>query len=76
MVIGIKVDYILKKLKKAIIVVLYKKGARAECKNHRPISLLSHVYKLFMTIIGNRITNDLIPVSPYLKLHINQAVEP
>ena len=45
--------------KKALIVVLYKKGDRSECKNYRPISLLSHVYKLFMTIIGNRIIDDL-----------------
>ena len=54
--------------KKALIVVLYKKGDRAECKNYRPISLLSHIYKLFMTIIGNRITNDL-----YSCLPISQA---
>ena len=45
--------------RKALIVVLYKKGDRSECKNYRPISLLSHVYKHFMTIIGNRITDDL-----------------
>ena len=35
--------------KKALIVVLYKKDDRSECKNCRPISLLSHVHKLFMT---------------------------
>ena len=50
--------------KKALIVVLYKKGDRSECKNYRPISLLSHVYKLFMTIIGNRITEDLYSCFP------------
>ena len=50
--------------KKALIVVLYKKGDRSECKNYRPISLLSHVYKLFMTIIGNRITDDLYSCFP------------
>ena len=50
--------------KKALIVVLYKKGDRAECKNYRPISLLSHIYKLFMTIIGNRITDDLYSCLP------------
>ena len=50
--------------KKALIVVLYKKGDRAECKNYRPISLLSHIYKLFMTIIGSRITDDLYSCLP------------
>jgi len=50
--------------KKALIVVLYKKGDRSECKNYRPISLLSHVYKLFMTIVGNRITDDLYSCIP------------
>ena len=50
--------------KKALIVVLYKKDDRSECKNYRPISLLSHVYKLFMTIIGNRITDDLYSCFP------------
>ena len=45
--------------KNALIVVLYKKDDRSECKNYRPISLLNHVYKLFMSIIGNRITSDL-----------------
>jgi len=50
--------------RKALIVVLYKKDDRSECKNYRPISLLSHVYKLFMTIIGNRITDDLYSCFP------------
>ena len=50
--------------RKAPIVVLYKKDDRSECKNYRPISLLSHVYKLFMTIIGNRITDDLYSCFP------------
>ena len=39
--------------KEALIVVLFKKDDRSECKNHRPISLLSHIYKLFMTIRQN-----------------------
>ena len=45
--------------KEALIVVLFKKDDRSECKNYRPISLLSHIYKLFMTIIGDRIKSDL-----------------
>ena len=50
--------------RKALIVVLYKKDNISECKNYRPISLLSHVYKFFMTIIGNRITDDLYSCLP------------
>ena len=50
--------------KKALIVVLFKKDDRSECKNYRPISLLSHVYKLFMTVIGRRITDDLYATFP------------
>ena len=41
--------------KEALIVVLFKKDDRLECKNYCPISLLSHIYKLFMTIIGDQI---------------------
>ena len=50
--------------RKALIVVLFKKDDRSECKNYRPISLLSHVYKLFMTVIGRRITDDLYACFP------------
>ena len=64
----LETDDIPSTFKKALIVVLYKKEDRAECKNYRSISLLSHIYKLFMTIIGNRITNDL-----YSCLPISQA---
>ena len=48
----------------SLIVVLFKKGDRLNCKNYRPISLLSHIYKLFMMIIGNRIKNDIYPNIP------------
>ena len=47
-----------------MIIVLSKKDDRSECKNYRPISLLSHVYKLFVTIIGDRIKNDLYSSFP------------
>ena len=48
----------------SIIVLIFKKGDRFQCKNYRPISLLSHIYKLFMSIITNRIKNDLYSSFP------------
>ena len=54
--------------KEALIVVLFKKDDRSECKNYRPISLLSHIYKLFMTVIGDCIKSDL-----YLSFPSSQA---
>ena len=47
-----------------MVIVLFKKDDRDECKNYRPISLLSHVYKLFMTIVGDRIKSDLYASFP------------
>jgi hypothetical protein len=45
--------------KRALIVLIFKKGIRTKCNNYRPISLLSHIYKLFITIIASRIKTDL-----------------
>ena len=52
------------KFKDALIVVLYKKNSRLNCGNYRPISLLSHIYKLFISIIANRVKNDLYASFP------------
>ena len=52
------------KLKDALIVVIYKKNSRLECGNYRPISLLSHIYKVFISIIANRVKNDLYTSFP------------
>ena len=46
-------------LKQACIVVIYKKGDKMNCNNYRPISLLSNIYKLFISIIADIIKNDL-----------------
>lgn len=44
---------------RAVIIILHKKGNITDLKNYRPISLLSHVYKLFTRIVTKRITNKL-----------------
>ena len=46
------------------IITLFKKGDRLECSNYRPISLLSHVYKLVMQIIYSRISGSLMAALP------------
>jgi len=39
-----------------IIVPLYKKGSTKDVNNYRGITLVSHVAKLFTTIVNNRLT--------------------
>ena len=46
------------------IVTLFKKGDPLDCGNYRPISLLSHVYKLLMQVVYTRIKKDLIEALP------------
>ena len=46
------------------IVTLFKKGDPLDCGNYRPISLLSHAYKLLMQVVYTRIKKDLIEALP------------
>ena len=43
----------------AKIVILFKKGYPKDIKNYRPISLLSHSYKIFTKILQSRIERTL-----------------
>ena len=42
-----------------LMIILHKKGERRDIKNHRPVSLLSHTYKLFTRAIQNRMEKVL-----------------
>jgi endonuclease/exonuclease/phosphatase family metal-dependent hydrolase len=41
------------------IILLHKKGGKSDIGNYRPISLVSHVYKIFLKIIESRISGTL-----------------
>ena len=45
--------------KRAVILLLHKKGDKADLRNYRPISLLPAIYKVFSRIFLNRIKQQL-----------------
>ena len=47
-----------------MVVLFFKKGDNALLKNYRPISLLSHVYKLFSRVITNRLARRFDDFQP------------
>ena len=46
------------------VVLFFKKGDNSLLKNYRPITLLSHVYKLFSRVITNRLEHRLDDFQP------------
>jgi len=43
-------------VKKAVTVLIYKKGAKEDLGNWRPISLSRTLYKLYVGCVANRLT--------------------
>ena len=57
--LSVKVGVFPENLKHTKIIPVYKQGSPFECNNYRPISLLSHIDKLFEKAICSRIYNFL-----------------
>ncbi len=49
---------------RSVVILFFKKGDKTLLKNYRPISLLSHVYKLFSRVITNRLARRLDDFQP------------
>lgn len=48
-----------------MVVLLYKKGCKADLNNYKPITLLSQTYKLFSKVLPSRLTRKLNFYQPY-----------
>ena len=55
------------KLKKSIVIPIFKKGDKCSPNNYRPISLISHVGKVFERIVVKVLTNYLNAMDFYNK---------
>ena len=47
-----------------IILLQFKKGDKADIKNYRPVSILSHVYKIVTKVLRNRPKTELDEQQP------------
>ena len=48
------------KMKENTIIVSPKKAATVDCKEHRTIALISHMGKVILRLIGNRLKRKII----------------
>jgi hypothetical protein len=46
------------------IILIHKKGDRKDLSNYRPITLTSHIYKLFMKVLLNKVSEELDQQQP------------
>jgi len=60
----------------AEVVLLFKNGDNTDIENYRPISRLSHLYKLHTKIITNRLTNKLDTYQPVEKAELRKGLAP
>ena len=51
--------------KKGLLTLLYKKGDKKDINNYRPIVILNSIYKIWTTVIANRL-------SPIMNLLTNE----
>ena len=63
-------SYFPNKLKEAKVIPLYKKGAKEEVKNYRPISLLPSISKIFektikIQLVENMEDNNILPITQF-----------